>query len=244
SELFGHEKGAFTGAEHAKTGLIETAEGGTILLDEIAELQPHLQVKLLRFLQEGEIKRVGGTETRHPNVRVLAATNKNLFDLVEAGRFRSDLYYRLNVLQLTLPPLRERGKDVMLIANHFLQRINKAFQKEVQEFSPEALQALANYPWPGNVRELENAVERACALAVGSKISIFDLPSALQNPKLDRSVPTATKVSLTLKDMERQHILSVLDQYDWNYEEASKALAIGRTTLWRKLREYGVEQKP
>ena len=240
SELFGHVKGAFTGADSDKTGLIEVAEGGTILLDEIAELQPNLQVKLLRFLQEGEIKRVGGTSTLHPDVRVLAATNKNLAELVDAAQFRSDLYYRLNVLQLTLPPLRDRGMDVLYIAQYFLQRINKTFQKEVREFSAEARQALLDYHWPGNVRELENAIERACALAVGKNISIYDFPPALHNFPLKSE--ESTPDFLALKDVEKHHILKILDRFSWNYEEAAKALEIGRTTLWRKLREYGVDK--
>ncbi|KAA3609334.1 MAG: AAA family ATPase [Calditrichaeota bacterium] len=241
SELFGHEKGAFTGAEFKKSGLIEAAEGGTILLDEIAELQPNLQVKLLRFLQEGEIKHVGGTEIHHPDVRVLAATNKSLADLVEKDLFRRDLYYRLNVLQLTLPPLRNRGDDILHIAQYFLQRINTDFQKEVYEFSPEAKIALQAYSWPGNVRELENAIERACALAVGKSISIYDFPPAL-HAQNNKTISTEPELH-TLKDAEKQHIMKILDLYNWNYEEASKALAIGRTTLWRKLREYGVDQK-
>ncbi len=237
SELFGHVKGAFTGADVDKTGLIETATGGTILLDEIAELQPSLQVKLLRFLQEGEIKRVGGNETSHPDVRVLAATNKNLANLVDAGRFRSDLYYRLNVLQLTLPPLRDRGMDVLYIAQYFLRRINETFQKEVREFSVEARQALLDYHWPGNVRELENAIERACALAVGKSITIHDFPTALHAQQAKKKTEF-----LTLKDVEKHHILKILDHCQWNYEEAAKTLEIGRTTLWRKLREYGVDK--
>lgn len=242
SELFGHVRGAFTGAVVDKQGLFEAANGSTVFLDEIGELPLHLQVKLLRFLQEGEIKKVGGNDTLRLDVRVIAATNKNLAEMVEAGTFRSDLYYRLNVIQITLPPLRERRRDLPLLANHFLSRFAHKMQKDMMSFSPEAMRAITSYHWPGNIRELENAVERAVALTVGKSISLYNLPEQVrttgQEPSPGMSVP-ATGEQMTLKDVEKKYILETLETCHWNYEAASKQLGIGRTTLWRKLREYG-----
>ncbi|RMH68650.1 MAG: AAA family ATPase [Gemmatimonadetes bacterium] len=244
SELFGHMKGAFTGATASKQGLFESADQGTIFLDEIGELPASLQVKLLRFLQEGELKRVGSNATLQLDVRVLAATNKHLEKLVENGEFRSDLYYRLNVIQLTLPPLRERQEDIPLLAQHFLRKYARKLNKDVAELSPEAMEALLHYRWQGNVRELENVMERAVALTVGKSISVYDLPPALQNVNHQTSSPMETdaKARLTLKEVEKKYILETLDLFDWNYDEVCRQLGIGRTTLWRKLREYGVSE--
>lgn len=240
SELFGHVRGAFTGAVADKEGLFQAAHGSTVFLDEIGEMPLHLQVKLLRFLQEGECKRVGANETLRLDVRVLAATNRNLADMVEDGAFRSDLYYRLNVIQMTLPPLRERKRDIPLMANHFLARFAHKMHKDRMNFSPEAMQAITSYHWPGNIRELENAIERAVALTVGKSISLYNLPEQLRTADTTTpSAPPATGEPMTLKDLEKKYILETLETCNWNYELASKQLGIGRTTLWRKLRDYG-----
>ena len=212
-------------------------------MDEIGELPQHLQVKLLRALQEGEIKRVGSNETIKIDVRVLAATNKNLAEMVEAQEFRSDLYYRLKVIQLTIPPLRERVSDIPLLAKYFVRKFGEKLRKDVASIVPEALELLTAYPWPGNVRELENAIEHSVALAFGSNISVQDLPHNLQ------ATPPPTVANgqflgkrLTLKALEKQYILETLNACEWNYEQVCKFLAIGRTTLWRKIREYDLEE--
>ncbi len=243
SELFGHVKGAFTGAIHHKRGLIEEAQEGTIFLDEIAELPQQLQVKLLRFLQENELKRVGSNEVIQVDVRVIAATNQELLKLVEEGRFRSDLYYRLNVIQINLPPLRDRREDIPILAQHFIKKYAARLQKSVDEISPQALQALTAYRWPGNVRELENALEHAVAMAIGPRIELHDLPIQLQHATADEPCHNHRPSRMTLKEMEKQYIQETLQDCGWNYEMASKILGIGRTTLWRKLREYQL-QKP
>lgn len=237
SELFGHERGAFTGAITSKTGLFREADGGTILLDEIGELPPHLQVKLLRFLQEGEIKPVGSNDTRKVNVRVLAATNQNLEKMLETGEFRSDLYFRLNVIRILLPPLRERKADIPLLAQHFLYKFSQKFHKDVQEISSDAMMILKTYAWPGNVRELENAIEHSVALCIGNVVNDCDLPRTEQQDvqQNGRMIPIK---HLSLKEVEKRHILETLEICQGNYDEASKILGIGRTTLWRKLREY------
>ncbi|MCA9741930.1 MAG: sigma 54-interacting transcriptional regulator [Deferribacteres bacterium] len=241
SELFGHVRGAFTGAVAEKPGLFEQAQHGTIFLDEIAELAPHLQVKLLRFLQEGEIRRVGSNHTIRLDVRMLAATNKNLADLVAQNTFRSDLYYRLNVMQLTLPALRERRQDIPLLANQFLKRFAQKFQKNVHEISEEAMTALLAYHWPGNIRELENAIEHATALAIGKNISPFDLPANItRKEKTNGRMPSFGRVSL--RELEKQYIIETLEEFDWDYEFVCKQLGIGRTTLWRKLKEYKINK--
>ncbi|RMF61842.1 MAG: AAA family ATPase [Calditrichaeota bacterium] len=245
SELFGHLRGSFTGAIADKKGLFEMANHGTIFLDEIGELPQHLQVKLLRVLQFGEIKRVGGNETIHVDTRLIAATNKNLEKMVEDGIFRSDLYYRLNVIRMTLPPLRNRRDDIPLLAEHFVKKYARKFQKEVLFFSPKALQILQHYHWPGNVRELENVIERAVALTIGTTITENDLPPHLRE-SFEFVTPTETTQegsALTLKEMEKKFILETLEACNWNYDQASRRLAIGRTTLWRKLKEYNITEE-
>ena len=242
SELFGHVKGAFTGAVTQKHGLFEEANHGTIFLDEIGELPPQLQVKLLRFLQEGEIKRVGSNETIRVDVRVLAATNKDLPKLVEAQQFRSDLYYRLNVIQIQLPPLRERKDDIPILATHFMRKYSSKLQKRVEELTPEALQALKAYSWPGNVRELENAIEHAVALTVNRTIGLNDLPEVLRRNHLHDYGDEGGGKRMTLKELEKHYIFETLQSCNWNYEIAARQLGIGRTTLWRKIKDFQLKK--
>ncbi len=239
SELFGHVRGAFTGALRDKKGLFEEAHTGTIFLDEIGELPIALQVKLLRFLQEGEIKRVGSNHTMLLDVRVIAATNRDLEEMVEQGRFRSDLFYRLNVIRLDLPPLRERPEDIPLLARHFLQKFATRLRRPARDFTSAALTRLIRHDWPGNVRELENAIERAVALSLDAEIDVLELPEALQ--KSASRPASALNGRLTLEEIEKRHILDTLAYCQGNYDEAARLLAIGRTTLWRKLKKYQEE---
>jgi DNA-binding NtrC family response regulator len=239
SELFGHVRGAFTGAMNSKRGLFEEANNGTIFLDEVGETSPALQVKLLRFLQHGEVKHVGSNDVLYLNVRVIAATNRSLEKMVAEGLFRSDLYYRLNVIQILMPPLRERVDDIPLLAGHFLKKAAEKMKKPAREISFEAMSLLKNYAWPGNVRELENVMERAAALTVGTMITPADFPPQVQDAEI---VSQSSNGQLTLKEVERRHILDTLKSLDWNYDQVCRALGIGRTTLWRKLKEYQVSE--
>jgi len=246
SELFGHLRGSFTGAVSDKKGLFYEANNGTILLDEIAEMPQQLQVKLLRFLQEGDLKPVGSNETIKIDVRVLAATNKNLQEMVESGTFRSDLFYRLNVILLELPLLNNRREDIPLLADYFLKKYAQKLNKEVHELSEEALQKLYNYAWPGNVRELENAMEHAVALSLGKQITPDDFPGPVKNAKQFNLQSASSKISnngfTKLKDVEKTHIAKILNDMSWDYEKACQVLGIGRTTLWRKIKEYDIKQ--
>ncbi len=236
SELFGHVKGAFTGAVSSKRGLFMDADGGTIFLDEIGELPQTLQVKLLRFLQNGEIRPVGSNQSIVVNVRVVAATNRDLADMVKKGLFRSDLYYRLNVIPIHLPALRERKEDIVLLVRHFIKKYSGRMGRDVGRISDKALARLLQYDWPGNIRELENIIEHTVALASGNVIHDFDLPDVVS--------PYITSKSRSLKDMEEAHILSILDECDGNYDKACAILGISRTTLWRKLKQYGLQPPP
>lgn len=238
SELFGHVRGAFTGADRDREGLFEAASGGILLLDEIGEMPPQLQVKLLRVLQDGEVRRVGATRSKAVDARVVAATNRDLGEMVAARAFRKDLYYRLNVLRIDVPPLRERREDVLPLAHAFLRRGCVRYRCGPCSLSAEALDALLAYPWPGNVRELEHAMERAVIIAEGKpKIEVTDLPPEIVRrgapPLLDGPVER-------LADVERRHILLALERCGGNRTKAAKALGIGANTLWRKLRAYGV----
>lgn len=254
SELFGHVKGAFTGADRAKDGLLSTADGGTVFLDEIGELPLDLQAKLLRALQEKEVRPVGATQARPISARVLAATNRDLATMVEQGRFRKDLFFRLNVVNLRIPPLRERRSDIPLLAMHFVERMQK--EKGVAyTLSDDTLRVLAQYDWPGNVRELENAIERACALSSGPVLHMGDLPTQLQDFRMHQAMedgageavaPEVRLVALgdgpivSIAEMEKQAILGTIRQLNGDKLKAAKLLGIGKTTLYRKLKEYGI----
>jgi DNA-binding NtrC family response regulator len=240
SELFGYMRGAFTGAAVSKLGLFEEADGGTLFLDEIAEMPAALQVKLLRVLQSGEVRRLGATQATTIAVRVIAATNGDLAALISEGKFREDLFYRLNVIQVMLPPLRDRREDLPALAEHFLARSAGKLGRTLR-LSPGALERLLRYPWPGNVRELENAIERAAILARSEILGPDDLPPHVA-AGLQLGPSPALPRQTTLAEAERAHILQTLERFGRNHSGAAEALGIGRTTLWRKLKEYGIER--
>ncbi len=235
SELFGHAKGAFTGATQDRVGIFEAANGGTLLLDEIGEVPHTMQVKLLRTLQEREVRRVGESKTRNIDVRVLAATNRDLPTEVQAGRFRRDLYYRLRVVELRVPPLRERREDVLALARTILASAAERMRRKVTGITPAAANQLLRYAWPGNVRELENAIERAVVLARGSRIDVDDLPEEVGHAIPSAYAPGEVR---TLEDVERDYILAVLRSNRGNKAAAAEQLQIGVATLYRKLRKY------
>jgi DNA-binding NtrC family response regulator len=243
SELFGHAKGSFTGATHDRIGLFEGAAGGTLFLDEIGEIAPEVQVKLLRALQEREVRRVGETKNRKVDVRVIAATNRNLSADVAAGRFREDLYYRLRVIELHVPPLRERKEDVLPLARAMLARTAKRLGRDgLVRFTPHAAERLLAYGWPGNVRELENAVERAVVLVDedASAVDVDELPEEIAHTA---PLPIARPgVALPLEEVERQYVLSVLAQNEGNRARTAEQLGIGPATLYRKLKAWSAER--
>jgi two-component system response regulator HydG len=234
SELFGYEKGAFTGAEKGRKGLFEAAHQGTLFLDEIGDMPRPLQGKLLRALQEGEVRRLGSTDPIKVQVRIVTATNQQIEALVAEGILRDDLFYRLNVVRIFVPPLRERRNDIVPLAQHFLKIYQKRAQKAIKGFAPEAIQAMLKHPWPGNVRELENAVERGVILARSSSITKQDLSLGLPLPE------GGARGKATLKELQRHHILSALERHGGNQAKAARELGIGRNTLWRRLKEYGL----
>jgi len=234
SEIFGHEKGAFTSAYQAKHGLVEVADKGTLFLDEIGEMPIGLQAKLLRFLDSGEFRRVGGNRALRVDVRMIAATNKDLSGLIKAGQFREDLYYRLNVINVTLPPLRERKDDIVELARHFLGKYAKKLSKSVGEFTSEALELLTGYNWPGNVRELENVIERAVILSESGRVGAEDLSISSYAAIADMSI------NPSLEEMEKNYILRVLKESNNNQSKASQLLGIDRKTLYLKLKKYGI----
>jgi DNA-binding NtrC family response regulator len=240
SELFGYMRGAFTGAAVNKLGLFEEADGGTLFLDEIAEMPAALQVKLLRALQSGEVRRLGATQAATIDVRVISATNGELAARISQGTFREDLFYRLNVIQIVLPPLRDRREDIPALAEHFLTRSAGKLGRRLR-LAPETLERLLRYPWPGNVRELENAIERATILARGEIVEPDDLPPHV-SAGLQLGPSPALPRQITLADAERVHILQTLERFGRNHSGAAEALGIGRTTLWRKLKEYGIDR--
>ena len=235
NELFGHEKGAFTGAFTSRMGLLQSADGGTVLLDEIADMPTEMQVKLLRVLQEGEIYRIGANRPVNIDIRILAATNRDLEEQVRSGLFREDLFFRLNVMTIVLPRLVARTGDLWLLTDHFLRKYNRAYGKKVRGLSATAREVLARYGFPGNIRELENIMARAVALADGAEIQIDDLP-----PFLSGSAPCADSPMKSLEDVERDHIARVLQSVDGRRDKASAILGITRSTLWRKINKYGI----
>lgn len=241
SELFGYVKGAFTGATSQKKGLFEEADRGTIFLDEIAEMSPATQANILRVIQEGEVRRVGSTQTIKVDVRVIAATNKDLKALVSEHKFREDLYYRLKVMQIVVPPLRNRREDIPDLAKYFVEKYGHKNAKHILGITEEASALLQLYPWPGNVRELENAMERAVVMTIGQHITPTDLPQEIQFFS-EKGQKSGTPWP-TLYDVEKQHILKTLEYVDWNLGKATEMLGISRATLWRKLKDYGIQQK-
>ena len=239
SELFGHEKGAFTGADSLHKGRFELAHGGTIFLDEIGEINQSVQIKLLRVLQEHKFERVGGEQTIEVDVRVIAATNKNLAEEVKAGRFRQDLYYRLNVVSIEVPPLRERKDDIPLLINSFLEEFNAENGKHVEGIDTRARSAIYKYDWPGNIRELRNCIESAVVMASGKEITLEDLPPTVSKSSQTESI--SIPAGITLEDAERMIIEQNLAANKGNKSKTADILGIGRKTLHRKLQEYGVE---
>jgi DNA-binding NtrC family response regulator len=241
SELFGHERGAFTGADRTKPGLFEVAEGGTLFIDEVAEMAPTLQAKLLRVLEDGHYRRVGSTQEKNADVRVVAATNKPLEDEVRAGRFREDLFFRLNVIAITLPPLKDRREDVPELVAHVLR--TRQIGKAPFAVDPEAMRVLCAYNWPGNIRELANVLERAQILAEGDTITVDDLPESVAHaagpaPAADGATAAAPPNPDDLDDVERRHVVAVLRRHDGNKVHAAKALGISRRTLYRLIDKY------
>ena len=235
SELFGHEKGAFTGAAHSKKGLLETASGGTVFLDEICNISDAMQVKLLRVVQEGQLTRLGSVQPIHVDLRFVAATNQNMEQMISEGRFREDLYHRLNVIKITMPPLRQRQEDIPLLAQHFVEEFAHRYARDVSSFDPASMQRLYDYHWPGNIRELRNVIERHVALADHEPMTLGSLGA---DNALDESSSTAPQTSdwPTLKELEDRYIQQVLAYTEGNREQAATLLGINKSTLWRKLK--------
>jgi len=240
NELFGHEKGAFTGANETKKGLVEMADNGTLFLDEITEMSPQMQVKLLRVIQEKEVQRVGGTKAIKVDVRFLAATNRDLQEEVKNGNFRQDLFFRINVVSLCLPPLAERKSDIPLLVQHFMKKYSTLMNKNIREVSPEVIDILGGYDFPGNVRELENIIERGVAMANGDTIEAAHLPEDLRGMSMQTFRKREGKYP-TLEELEKSYIEWILKETGENKTEGAKALGIDRVSLWRKLKKYELE---
>ena len=244
SELFGHEKGSFTGAAGRREGRFELADQGTLFLDEIGEISPSLQIKLLRALQQREFERVGGTQTLKVDVRVVTATNRDLAAEVKAGRFREDLYYRLNVVAVTLPPLRVRKGDIPALVNHFIEKYATSYGKAIRGLAPGTLNALLRHDWPGNVRELENVIERAVVLAPGSHLTADDLPATLQGPRPAARSAESLIPGATLYDIERESILRTMEMVDGSTSRAAEVLGISVRKIQYRLKEYAAGGAP
>ncbi len=236
SELFGYEKGAFTGADHTKKGRFELAHGGTLFLDEVGEISLKTQIKLLRVLEERSFRRLGGTDTIEVDVRLITATNRDLMTAIKEGSIRSDLYYRLNVVSIHLPPLRERKEDIPLLAAHFMNKYNIEFNKRFDRLERKALDLMLDYHWPGNVRELENAIERAVVIDQGPEVKVKHLPFC------NVEIPPAGDAQ-TLQEVERLHIEKMLERHDWNIAKTARLLNIDRTTLHKKIKKLGLERQ-
>ena len=241
SELFGHEKGSFTGAVARKEGRLERADGGTLVLDEIGDISPGLQVKLLRVIQQRELERVGGTETLKVDVRIVAATNKDLAAEVKAGKFREDLFYRLNVVSVTLPPLRERKGDLPQLVSHFIEKFAKSYEKPVKGLAPGTLQLLLSHDWPGNIRELEHAVERAVVLCPGTELTADSFPPALQGPRPQRSAGSLIP-GATFAEIEREAILRTMEMVGGSTARTAEVLGISIRKIQYRLKEYSGEK--
>ncbi len=241
SELFGHVRGAFTGAIKDRIGRFEMANQGTLFLDEVAEMPLEMQLQLLRVLQEGTFERVGESLTRKVDVRIIAATNTNLKAAITSGKFREDLFYRLNVIPLGVPPLRERPEDIPLLVEHFLKKFSLLNKKSIQEIVDAAIDLLMKYHWPGNVRELENALEYAIARTKGKTIKVNVLPPAIRQQSLQSNFAATKDVPLTIKNEEYQQLLNLLEKHHWNRSKVARALNIGRTTLWRRMKALGLD---
>jgi two-component system response regulator HydG len=239
SELFGHEKGAFTGAVRQKSGRFEQADGGTVFLDEIGEISPTAQIKLLRILQNQKFERVGGEKTLTVNTRILAATNKDLQQEVKTGSFREDLFYRLNVIPIQVPPLRDRRNDIPLLAKNFLQKFAGEQNKTVQRFSSEAMRLLLNYDWPGNVRELENSIEHATVIVKGKYVEVSELPAGIQQAR-PRNPKISNGAKHSIMENEKNLLREVLGECNWNKKETAAKLGISRSTLYEKLKKYNI----
>jgi DNA-binding NtrC family response regulator len=244
SELFGYAKGAFTGAATEKKGLFEEANGGTLLMDEIGDMPLLLQGKLLRVLQEGEIRRVGSASVRRVDVRILASTNRNLADLISEGKFREDLFYRLNVIPLVIPPLRERREDIVPLCRHFLSLYGKKLNRQPQSLAPGALELVFAHSWPGNIRELANVIERAVTLSTAPVISVEEFRVIFSLGQTATPAPGAQPASaVTMESAEKETILRALKEADGNQTKAARALGMGRNTLWRKMKKHGIDPK-
>ncbi len=242
SELFGHVRGAFTGAIKDKIGRFEMANGGTLFLDEIGDISLNMQLKLLRVLQEGEFERVGGTETIRVDVRIIAATNKNLEHAMEDGSFRQDLYYRLNVIPIVVPPLRERKDDIKYLVYHFVEKFNKIYARNIVNIEPRALELMENYSFPGNIRELENLIERILVLSKDTVVSLKDLPDYILGsmPKTEHNMDLSQGLTNLTDDFEKMVILKALKENDYNKQQTAKVLNINRTTFMSKLKKYNI----
>ncbi len=238
SELFGHVRGAFTGALKDKPGLFEVADGGTIFLDEIGDMPLPLQAKLLRVIETGEVRRVGDTKVRKVDVRIISATNRSLKEMIKKGRFREDLYYRLNIIQIDIPPLRKRREDIPVLSSYFLGELNQKMGKDIKGLDEKVLELFKNLPWEGNARELRNVIERAYIVAKGDYITLSDIPEEYRKTTGAEEPPD---ISTSLEEMERNYIMEILKMTSGNCSRAARFLGISRRSLYRKLKKYGID---